>query len=98
MVEGGIEHYNSAVDEVLETGMLKRVLAQTDINFSNSMIESWWAIAEASEVISKYSRLRIDTSKVSWFLYRPTQHANSPLSVRGTDTCRGPLRQGNRYS
>ena len=40
MVDGGVENYNSAVDEVLESGMLKRVLAQTDINFSNSMIES----------------------------------------------------------
>lgn len=42
MVDGGVENFNFAVDEVLESGLLKRVLAQTDISFSNSMIESWW--------------------------------------------------------
>jgi putative transposase len=44
LVDGGIENYNSAVDKVIETGLLKRVLAQTEITFSNSMIESWWRV------------------------------------------------------
>ena len=42
LVDGGIENFNSAVDEVVDSGMLKRILAQTEITFSNSMIESWW--------------------------------------------------------
>jgi putative transposase len=42
LVDGGVENFNSAVDEVVETGLLKRVLAQTEITFSNSLIESWW--------------------------------------------------------
>ena len=42
LVDGGVENYNSAVDELVDSGMLRRLLAQTDISFSNSLIESWW--------------------------------------------------------
>jgi putative transposase len=44
LVDGGVENFNSAVDEVVESGLLKRVLAQTEITFSNSLIESWWRV------------------------------------------------------
>jgi hypothetical protein len=30
------------VDELIESGLLRRVLAQTELRFSNSMIEAWW--------------------------------------------------------
>lgn len=36
-VDGGRENYNAAVDEVIESGLLKRVLAQTEIQYSNSL-------------------------------------------------------------
>jgi putative transposase len=42
MVDGGIENYNASVDSIVDDGLLKRVLAQTEISFSNSMIESSW--------------------------------------------------------
>jgi len=42
MVDGGIENYNSSVDKIVEEGLLKRILTQTDISFSNSMIEAFW--------------------------------------------------------
>jgi hypothetical protein len=32
------------MDEVVESGLLKRILAQTEITFSNSLIESWWRV------------------------------------------------------
>ena len=44
LVDGGSENYNPAVEEVIESGLLKRVLAQTEIVFSNSLIESWWRV------------------------------------------------------
>ncbi len=44
LADGGVENFNKAVDELVEGGLLKRVLAQTDITFSNSMIESWWRV------------------------------------------------------
>ena len=39
---GGVENFNSAVDELIESGLLKRLLAMTEIAYSNSLIESWW--------------------------------------------------------
>jgi putative transposase len=44
LVDGGVENFNLAVDKVVESGVLKRVLAQTEIRFSNSLIESWWRV------------------------------------------------------
>jgi transposase InsO family protein len=44
LVDGGVENFNVAVDKVVESGLLKRVLAQTEIRFSNSLIESWWRV------------------------------------------------------
>ena len=42
MVDGGVENFNEAVDQLVDGGALKRIVAQTDIRFSNSMIESFW--------------------------------------------------------
>ncbi len=44
LVDGGVENFNSAMDEVIASGILKRVLAQTEIDFSNSLIEAWWRV------------------------------------------------------
>ena len=44
LADGGVENFNNAVDELVNAGLLKRVLAQTDITFSNSLIESWWRV------------------------------------------------------
>ncbi len=40
----GVENYNSAVDKLVDSGLLKRILAQTEIRYSNSLIESWWRV------------------------------------------------------
>ena len=42
IVDGGCENFNSAVDELVHSGQLRRLLAQTDLRFSNSPIESFW--------------------------------------------------------
>ncbi len=44
LVDGGIENYNSAVDKLVDSGLLRRILAQTEIRYSNSLIESWWRV------------------------------------------------------
>ncbi len=41
MVDGGVENFNGAVDQLVSQGTLKRILAQTDIGASNSMIEAF---------------------------------------------------------
>ncbi|MSR47664.1 MAG: DDE domain-containing protein, partial [Planctomycetes bacterium] len=42
LADAGVENKNAAIDELIGSGLLKRVLAQTEIRFSNSMIEAWW--------------------------------------------------------
>ncbi len=44
LADGGVENFNGAVDELISSGLLNRVLARTEITFSNSMIESWWRV------------------------------------------------------
>jgi transposase InsO family protein len=40
--DAGVENVNAEVDELIATGVLCRVLAFTELKFSNSMIEGWW--------------------------------------------------------
>jgi transposase InsO family protein len=40
--DSGIENVNGEADDLLDLGKLQRVLAQVEVSFSNSMIESWW--------------------------------------------------------
>jgi len=42
LADAGVENKNNSVDALITSGLLKRVLAQTEIRFSNSMIEAWW--------------------------------------------------------
>lgn len=46
MVDGGVENFNGAVDELVKDGLLNRILAQTDISSSNSMVEAFFRIAK----------------------------------------------------
>jgi putative transposase len=40
--DSGVENINDSVDELLRKGFLKRILAYVELDFSNSMIESFW--------------------------------------------------------
>jgi putative transposase len=42
LADAGVENVNAQVDDLLATGVLRRVLAFTELKFSNSMIEAWW--------------------------------------------------------
>jgi hypothetical protein len=42
LADAGVENVNVQVDELINTGVLRRVLAFTELKFSNSMIEAWW--------------------------------------------------------
>ena len=41
-MDSGVENLNTSVDELFLDGVLHRVIAQIDVSFSNSLIESWW--------------------------------------------------------
>jgi hypothetical protein len=42
LADAGVENVNAQVDELITAGVLRRVLAFTELKFSNSMIEAWW--------------------------------------------------------
>jgi transposase InsO family protein len=42
LADPGVENVNAQVDDLITTGLLRRVLAFTELKFSNSMIEAWW--------------------------------------------------------
>ena len=42
VADSGVENVNAKLDELLDTGRLRRVLAQVEVSYSNSMIEAWW--------------------------------------------------------
>lgn len=42
MADGGVENFNEQVNDLVDRGLLSRVRALVDVQFSNSMIESWW--------------------------------------------------------
>ncbi len=42
VADAGVENVNSEVNGLIESASLRRVLAQRDVKFSNSLIEAWW--------------------------------------------------------
>lgn len=42
LADAGVENVNAQVDELIHAGVLRRLLAFTELKFSNSMIEAWW--------------------------------------------------------
>jgi hypothetical protein len=42
LADAGVENVNAQVDDLISTGVLRRVLAFTELKCSNSMIEAWW--------------------------------------------------------
>jgi hypothetical protein len=44
LADAGVENCNGAVERLIDSGLLKRQLALTEITFSNSLIESWWRV------------------------------------------------------
>jgi transposase InsO family protein len=42
LADAGVENVNAQVDALIDAGVLRRLLALTELQFSNSMIEAWW--------------------------------------------------------
>jgi transposase InsO family protein len=42
VMDSGVENLNGAVDKFFDSSPVRRVIAQIDVTFSNSLIEAWW--------------------------------------------------------
>ena len=51
LADAGVENVNAQVDDLITTGVLRRVLAFTELKFSNSMIEAWWRFIKTSMAV-----------------------------------------------
>jgi hypothetical protein len=81
LADAGVENVNAQVDELIHTGVLRRVLAFTELKFSNSLIEAWWR-SLALPPLAGQRHNRPSTGRV----LRPrTQPGASPFGVSRTD-------------
>jgi len=42
VADSGVENVNTGVEQLISDGVVRRVLAQVEVSFSNSMIETFW--------------------------------------------------------
>ena len=42
IADSGVENVNARVDQLIDDGVIRRVLAQLEVSFSNSMVEAFW--------------------------------------------------------
>ena len=83
--DGGVEKFNGAVDALVNEGALRRVLAQVDNSYSNSLIEAW-ATAQAPVALHEQARHDQGHPQARGVLRRRAQHAHPPCRVQGSDT------------
>lgn len=75
MVDGGVENYNASVDAAIISLNLKRVLAQTEVAFSNSMIEAWWRVLKHQWLfLNELDSLSKVTSLVTFYVDQHNRH------------------------
>ena len=87
LADGGVENVNTRVDDIIGSGVLRRLLAMTEIAFSNSMIESWWRTLEHQwlylNTLDSLSSLR---KLVSFYVLCRSRHKTYYADVRITPT------------
>lgn len=44
VMDSGVENLNATVDPLFDDDALRRIIAQIDVSFSNSLIEAWWRV------------------------------------------------------
>lgn len=75
LVDGGVENYNGSVDAAIISLKLKRVLAQTEVSFSNSMIEAWWRVLKHQWLfLNELDSLSKVTRPVAFYVDQHNRH------------------------
>ena len=61
LADAGVGHLNEQVDELIDAGVLRRVLAFTELTFSNAMIEGGGGLCPRANHVLPHSALRGQT-------------------------------------
>jgi transposase InsO family protein len=95
VADAGVENINAQVDELIDTGVLRRLLAFTELKFSNSMIEAWWRCLK-HQWLFLHSLDSVATVRRLVAFYVHEQPRASTFGVSRTDARRDVLRDRGR--
>jgi putative transposase len=85
LADAGVENVNAQIDDLITTGVLRRVLAFTELKFSNSMIEAWWRSLKHRWLFLHSFDSDHHGPAISRVLRPRTQPSASPFGVLRTD-------------
>jgi hypothetical protein len=91
LADGGVENVNAQVDALIETGVLRRLLAFTELKFSNSMIEAWWRSLKHQWLFLHPLESVATVRRLVAFYVDEHNHVLPPLGLSRTDTRRDVL-------
>jgi putative transposase len=92
LADAGVENVNAQVDALIDTGVLRRLLAFTELKFSNSMIEAWWRSLK-HQWLFLHSLDNVATIRRLVAFYVHEQPPAAAFGVSRTDAGRDVLRQ-----
>jgi len=82
LADAGRENVNAQVDELIDSGVLRRLLAFTELKFSNSMIEAWrrslkhqWLFLHSLDSVATIRRL------VAFYVHEQNDVSYCPTSL-----------------
>jgi putative transposase len=92
VADSGVENVNQEVNALFESGPLRRVLAQVEVSFSNSMIEAWSLLLETWLALPAPARHPRGLGEAHRLLCGAAQQHGSACSLRRADARRDVLR------
>ena len=95
LADAGVENVNAQVDALIAMGVLRRLLAGTELKCSNSLIEAWWRWLKHQWLFPP-TRQRPDGSPAGGVLCRRTRWRAAALGLSRSDHGRDVLRNGRR--
>ena len=94
MADAGVENVNAQVDALISTGVLRRVLAFTKLQFLELDDRGVVAVSQTSVALPPLARQRHHRPPTCGVLRRPTQPHTSAFGVSWPDAGRDVLRHG----
>jgi hypothetical protein len=85
VADSGVENVNEKVNAWFDVGPLRRVLAQVEVSFSNSMIEAWSLLLETRLALPAPARHLCGLGEAHRLLCRAAQHRGPACSLRWPD-------------
>jgi hypothetical protein len=92
LADAGVENVNAQVDALIHTGVLRRVLAFTELKFSNSMIEAWWRSLKHQWLFLQHAHTVARRERVG---NAPGQDAPREIVDHGMEIGPGPVEQAD---